>query len=113
MLRFLLGKFLWIITVLISVALLTFLLMHAIPGNPWSNYSTSPRMGVNTPVDESVQRELNRYFGFDLPLWRQFTRYMIGDLNEDGVFNCGAICGNLGLSTRQRGRTVQEVLFST
>jgi oligopeptide transport system permease protein len=111
MLRFLLDKFLWVLLVLFSVALLTFLLMHAIPGNPWSNYISSPRMGVNTPVDPSVQRQLNRYFGLDLPLWRQFTRYIIGDFEEDGSFRCGVVCGNLGLSTRQRGRTVQEVLF--
>jgi oligopeptide transport system permease protein len=112
MLRFLVGKFFWVITVLISVMLLTFLLMHAIPGNPWSNYATSRRMAQNLPVDESVQRELYRRFGLDLPLWRQFTRYMVGDFNPDGSFFCGVICGNLGPSTRQRGRSVQEVLFS-
>lgn len=112
MLRFLLGKLLWVFTVLFSVALITFLLMHAVPGNPWSNYVLSPRMGVNTPVDASVLRTLNRHFGLDLPLWRQFTRYVIGDLDEQGNFVCGAICGNLGPSTRQRGRTVQEVLFA-
>jgi oligopeptide transport system permease protein len=112
MLRFVLSKFLWMLTVLISVTLLTFLLMHAIPGNPWSNYSSSPRMGINTPVDQSVQRELNRHYGLDLPLWRQFIRYLIGDFQEDGSFICGAICGNLGPSTRQRGRSVQEVLFA-
>jgi oligopeptide transport system permease protein len=112
MLRFLVGKILWVITVLISVMLLTFLLMHAIPGNPWSNSSSSQRMLANLPTDESVQRTLNRYFGLDLPLWRQFTRYLVGDINPDGSFFCGAICGNLGPSTRQRGRSVQEVLFS-
>lgn len=112
MLRFLLGKFLGVLTVLFSVALITFLLLHAIPGNPWSNYAFSPRMGVNTPVDAWVQRELNRYFGLDLPLWRQFTRYILGDFDENGQFTCGAVCGNLGPTTRQRGRSVQEVLFS-
>lgn len=112
MLRFLLVKLLWVLTVLFSVALVTFLLLHAIPGNPWSNYASSPRMGVNMPVDAWVQRELNRYFGLDLPLWRQFTRYTVGDLDEEGHFICGAVCGNLGPSTRQRGRSVEEVLFS-
>jgi oligopeptide transport system permease protein len=111
MLRFLLGKLLWMLLVLFSVALLTFLLLHAIPGNPWSNYVVSPRMGVNTPVDASTLRALYRHFGLDLPLWRQFTRYTIGDFEEDGSFVCGAVCGNLGPSTRQRGRSVQEVLF--
>lgn len=112
MVRFLLGKLAWVLMVLFSVALLTFLLLHAVPGNPWSNNVLSPRMMVNTPVDPSVLRTLNRHFGLDLPLWRQFTRYTIGDIREDGKFYCGAVCGNLGPSTRQRGRTVQEVLFA-
>jgi oligopeptide transport system permease protein len=112
MLRFLLGKFVWVITVLVSVTLLTFLLLHAIPGNPWSSSSSAARMMANLPEDESVQRELNRFYGLDLPLWHQFTRYLIGDLDKNGSFVCGAVCGNLGPSTRQRGRTVQEVIFS-
>jgi oligopeptide transport system permease protein len=112
MLRFLLEKLLWVLMVLFSVALLTFLLLHAVPGNPWSNNVTSPRMMVNLPVDPSVLRTLDRHFGLDLPLWRQFTRYIVGDFGEDGEFFCGAVCGNLGPSTRQRGRTVQEVLFA-
>ena len=85
--------------------------MHAIPGNPWSNYSSSPRMMLGLSIDKPVQRELNRRFGLDLPLWRQFTRYIIGDFDQDGSFFCGAVCGNLGPSIQQRGRSVQDVLF--
>ena len=47
----------------------------------------------------------------DLPLWRQFTRYIIGDFDKDGSFFCGAVCGNLGPSIQQRGRSVQDILF--
>jgi ABC-type dipeptide/oligopeptide/nickel transport system permease component len=43
-------------------------------------------------------------------LWRQFTRYLIGDW-QNGAFVCGALCGNLGPSTQQRGRSVQDILF--
>ena len=111
MLRFLLTKSLRVITVLVGVTLITFLLMHAIPGNPWSNYSSSPRMMLGLGIDKSLQRELYHRFGLDLPLWRQFTRYIIGDFDEDGSFFCGAICGNLGPSIQQRGRSVQDVLF--
>jgi oligopeptide transport system permease protein len=111
MLQFLLRKFLWVITGLVGVTLIMFLLMHAIPGNPWSNYSESPRMVVGLGIDKPLQRELYRRFGLDLPLWRQYTRYIIGDFEKDGSFICGAVCGNLGPSTRQRGRSVQEVLF--
>ena len=111
MLRFLLMKFLRVITVLVGVTLITFLLMHAIPGNPWSNYSSSPRMMLGLSIDKPVQRELDRRFGLNLPLWRQFTRYIIGDFDQDGSFFCGVVCGNLGPSIQQRGRTVRDILF--
>ena len=61
--------------------------------------------------DKIVQRQLAQRFGLDLPLWRQFTRYLIGDFNNDGSFFCGAGCGNLGPSIQQRGRSVKDVLF--
>ena len=41
MIQFLLRKFLRVTIVLVGVTLITFLLMHAIPGNPWNNYSSS------------------------------------------------------------------------
>jgi oligopeptide transport system permease protein len=112
MIRFLLRKFLRVFAVLVGVILITFSLMHAIPGNPWSNYSSSPRILVGLSVDKSLQRALDHRFGLDLPLWRQFTRYVIGDFDEDGRFFCGAVCGNLGPSIWQRGRSVQEILFA-
>jgi oligopeptide transport system permease protein len=112
MLPFLLTRFLRVVTVLVGVALIMFLLMHAIPGNPWSNYSSSPRAIIGLSIDKSTQRELDRRFGLDLPLWRQFTRYVVGDFDEDGSFFCGAVCGNLGPSIQQRGRSVNDILFS-
>jgi oligopeptide transport system permease protein len=63
-------------------------------------------------VDPSTQAMLNQKYGLDKPAWRQYVAYVIGDFNEDGKFVCGAICGNLGPSYRQRGRTVQDILFS-
>jgi oligopeptide transport system permease protein len=111
MLQFLLRKLLRVVTVLLGVTLITFLLMHAIPGNPWSNYSSSPRMMLGLYIDKSLQDALYRHFGLDLPLWRQYTRYIVGDFDPGGSFNCGAVCGNLGPSIRQRGRSVQQVLF--
>lgn len=109
--HFLLRRTVRVVTVLLGVALIMFMLMHAIPGNPWANYSTEQRamQGVNS--SESVTLALNQRFGLNLPLWRQFTRYTIGDFGNDGSFFCGALCGNLGPSTQQQGRTVLEVLF--
>jgi oligopeptide transport system permease protein len=110
-LRFVLRKLLRVFIILVGVTLITFLLIHAIPGNPWSNYSSSPRMMLEFRSDKTFQRELNRQFGLDLPLWRQYTRYIIGDRDSDGSLFCGAVCGNLGPSITQRGRTVKDVLF--
>ncbi|PKO14539.1 MAG: hypothetical protein CVU39_13755 [Chloroflexi bacterium HGW-Chloroflexi-10] len=109
--QILLRKSLRVITILVGTTLIAFLLMHTIPGNPWSNYSSTARMMHNLGIDQSTQNELNRHFGLDLPLWRQFTRYIFGDFNNDGNFFCGAICGNLGPSIQQRGRSVQNILF--
>ena len=110
--RFLVGKFLRVVTVLVGAGLIIFLLMHAIPGNPWDNYSSSRRLALGLGYDLPLRRELNRRFGTDLPLWRQFTRYIIGDFDDDGVFFCGVVCGNLGPSIQRKGRTVVDVLFA-
>lgn len=106
MLRFTIRRLLWIIPVLFTIALVTFLLMHAAPGGPWDR-NTDRRQ-----LDAASQERLNQEFGLDKPMWRQFVAYIIGDINSEGEFVCGAICGNLGPSYRQRGRTVQEILFS-
>jgi oligopeptide transport system permease protein len=112
MLRFLLRSLLRAMIILVGVTLITFSLMHAIPGNPWSNYSTSQRMLAGLSIDPLTQRELERHFGLDLPLWRQYVRYVIGDFDADGNFDCGVVCGNLGPSTSQRGRGVGDILFA-
>jgi oligopeptide transport system permease protein len=111
MFRFLLTKFLRAITILVSVTLIIFLLIHATEGNLWQNFSSDQRRIIGVFTDTSVIDILNHHFGLDLPLWRQFTRYVIGDFNEDGSLFCGAICGNLGPSISQGGRSVQDIIF--
>jgi oligopeptide transport system permease protein len=54
---------------------------------------------------------LNAHYGLDKPLWRQFMAYTIGDVDQEGKFVCGLLCGNMGPSYRVRGRTVQSILF--
>jgi ABC-type dipeptide/oligopeptide/nickel transport system permease component len=100
------------VTVLLGVTLITFLLMHSIPGNPWSNYSVSPRAMQGLSIDKALEKQLYQRFGLDLPLWRQYMRYMVGDFDDDGIFFCGAVCGNLGPSIQQGGRSVQHILFA-
>jgi oligopeptide transport system permease protein len=92
---------------LIVLALVTFVLMTSAPGGPWD--ATAPdRKGLS----ETQQRILNAQFGLDKPNWRQFTSYVFGDVNDEGQFKCGAICGNLGPSFKRRGSMVQDILFA-
>jgi oligopeptide transport system permease protein len=111
MLQFLLRKSLRVLAVLAGVTLIAFLLIHAIPGNPWDNYAGKQRMMSEYSSDQVLQRALYQRFGLDLPLWRQFTRYLIGDVDQQGRILCGVMCGNLGPSIQQRGRSVVDILF--
>ena len=110
MTTYFLRRVLWMIPVLFVVALITFILMHAAPGGPWDRDLSSRQ------VDATTQKVLNKHYGLDKPLWRQFMAYVIGDVSVSQVegetsFECGLVCGNLGPSYRIRGRTVQDILF--
>src|ERR1041384_2037081 len=105
MTTYFLRRILWMIPVLLTVALITFVLMHSAPGGPWDRDLSSRQ------VDAGTQKVLNAYYGLDKPLWRQFVAYVVGDFTKDGKFDCGLVCGNMGPSYRIRGQTVQQILF--
>lgn len=111
LLSFLLQRLARVILILVSVEILVFLLVHAIPGSPWDTPPNQLKAMGNVFMDEATLARRNQYFGFNLPLWRQFTRHLIGDVHENGDFICGVVCGNLGPSNRQTGRAVQDILF--
>ncbi len=103
---YLIRRLLWLIPVLLTVSAITFILMHMAPGGPWDRDLNARQ------VDSTTQKVLNEYYGLDKPLWRQFIAYTLGDTNAKGVFKCGLICGNMGPSYRQRGLTIQSILFA-
>ncbi len=105
MTTYFLKRILWMIPVLFTVALITFVLMHSAPGGPWDRDLNARQ------VDAGTQKVLNEYYGLDKPLWRQFVAYVAGDFDKAGKFDCGLVCGDLGPSYRVRGRTVQDILF--
>ena len=106
MLTYLIRRLFWLVPVLLTVSLVTFIIMHSAPGGPWDT-SDERRQ-----VDAATAKSLSAYYGLDKPMWRQFMAYVIGDTNsQTGKYVCGVICGNLGPSYRQRGRTVQDILF--
>jgi len=101
------------VPVLLTVGFVTFSIMRLAPGGPFDRDPN--RRGLPA----SAQRTLEQRFGLNLPLWRQFTRYMLIDRELDRASGqqkwvCGAICGNLGPTYASRGtKTVQAILFKS
>jgi len=106
-----LRRIMWMIPVLLTVGLVTFVVMHSAPGGPFDRDPN--RRGISP----QAQRRLEERFALNLPMWRQFTRYMLVDRQQDRTTGkqtwvCGAICGNLGPTYSSRGsKTVEDVLF--
>jgi len=86
---YVIRRVLWMIPVLWAVATITFLLMHAVPGGPFTEEKDVP---------QSVLNALNRRYNLDEPLWRQYLLYLWNLLQ-----------GDLGLSFRG-DRDVSELI---
>jgi oligopeptide transport system permease protein len=89
---YVIRRVLYLGPVLFAVALITFLLMHAVSGGPWDH---------DKPFDPVTVANLNHKYGLDQPLWRQFVTY---------IWN--ALHGDLGVSYVQQGRPVGDLLRS-
>src|SRR5215216_3373078 len=113
MIAFILRRLLWFIPVLFCVGLITFIIARSTPGGP---FDTDPNRRQLSPGTEKV---LRAKFGMDLPIWRQFTRYMLFDIETDPKTKqpkivWGALGGNLGPTYTSRGaETVQHYLFTS
>jgi len=83
-------RILWIIPVLFTVSIITFTLMHAVPGGPWDRDKRLP---------DGVQARLNAQYGLDQPLYVQYITWA-------GQF----VQGNLGPSYRYQDRTVNTIV---
>ncbi len=90
MITYLARRVLWIIPVLFTVSILTFTLMHAVPGGPWDAEKRLP---------EAVQARLNAQYGLDKPVYEQYIQWA-----------GGFIQGDLGPSYRFKDRTVNEIV---
>jgi oligopeptide transport system permease protein len=90
MFRFIAHRLLQMIPVLLIVATLTFFMIRLAPGGPFdSERSTTPE----------IRKNLDAYYGFDLPVHRQFLRWL-----------GNAMRGDLGPSTRYANRSVNELI---
>ena len=78
------------IPVLVFISLITFLLMHSVPGGPWDR---------DKQLAPSVIENLNQRYGLDKPLWEQYTSFL-----------GNAVRGDLGVSFIYQDRSVTDVI---
>src|SRR6185295_9602619 len=64
---YIIRRILWIIPVLWAVATITFFLMHAVPGGPFTQDKSVP---------PAVNDALNRRYHLDKPLYEQYGLYL-------------------------------------
>ncbi|WP_227374598.1 ABC transporter permease [Haladaptatus halobius] len=69
MYRYTARRLLQIVPVLLGVFTLTFVMMHALPGNPVRIY-----LGLNP--SQALADQLIHQYGFDRPLWQQYLDYL-------------------------------------
>lgn len=96
--RYLARRVLWMVPVLIFISLVTFGLVHAVPGGPFDK---------EKPVRPEVKANLEKFYGLNQPLWKQYTDYMGITRNPSGAF-AGVLQGRFGPSMQQRSRTVND-----
>lgn len=87
---YVLQRILWIVPVMLAVAIVTFALMHQVPGGPWD--------GAKRLSPQALEN-VNEAYGLDEPVWQQFGDYMLGLAK-----------GDLGVSFYQGNRPVRDIL---
>ena len=89
MIRYIARRLAYSVVTLWFIATLTFILMHAVPGDPFSSDKLTPE------IHELMLKKYN----MDRPLWQQYLTYL-GNL----------VRGDLGYSMRQMNRTVNDMI---
>ena len=90
MLRFVLSRLLQAIPVLLAVFTLTFFMVRAAPGGPFSAERRLP---------QQIQAKIDAYYGLDKPLWEQYFS-VLGDILQ----------GDFGPSYKHEGRSVNQMI---
>jgi len=116
--RYIIRRFLYMLVIVVVVSLITFLLMHAVPGGPFTREKTLPAETIKI---------LNARYHLDDPLWKQYLDYLnetmiphittvapTNSLLDDFMisFNVGPVWFrwmNFGPSFTSRSRTVNDI----
>lgn len=88
--RFVISRLLQAIPILVAIVTLTFFMVRAAPGGPFSD---------ERRVSPYILEQINSYYGLDKPLLHQYAAYMGRLVQFD-----------LGPSYRYEGRTVNEMI---
>lgn len=91
---YIIRRVLFLFPTLLVIYTLTFFLIHATPGGPWSQ--------GDKPVPPVVLKRLNAAYGLDDPLWKQYVNYLWNILH-----------GDFGPSFTSRSRTVTDIISET
>jgi oligopeptide transport system permease protein len=90
MAAYLVRRILWLIPVLLVVSLITFVLMHLVPGGPWSGEKA---------VAPGVQAAINRAYHLNEPIWMQYGRWLFDFVR-----------GDLGPSFKYADRSINQII---
>ncbi len=85
-------RILWLVPVLFFISLITFTLMHSVEGGPWDEEKKLP---------DNVIENLNRKYGLDKPVWRQYVSFVTN-----------ALKGDLGISFRRQDQPVTQIILT-
>ena len=90
---FFLKRFLFLIPLLLVISFLAFILMRLAPGGPFDS--------ERAPASPEIERAIRAKYRLDEPLLKQYAHYL-SDLSR----------GDLGLSTKYRNHTVNDIIVS-
>lgn len=90
MLRYILHRLLSSLVVLLAIITITFLLMHAIPGGPFTGEKN---------LSPTVKKNIEERYRLNDPLWQQYRDYIVHLASFD-----------LGPSFKYEGRTVNSII---
>ena len=100
--QYIIRRALWMLPVLLFISIVTFALVHAVPGGPFDR---------EKPLPAEIQANLNKFYGLDQPLWKQYTDYMGFTRNPSGEF-AGLMQGKFGPSFASRSQNVNDIMAS-
>lgn len=89
---YIIRRILLLIPTMLAIYTITFVLMHATPGSPWS-------AAGNKPIPPIIIERINEVYGLNDPLWQQYLNYL-----------GNALQGDFGPSYTQRSLTVTDIV---